>query len=99
MAPGTAGKVRFWNTGSWIYEPSLGSSQSYLSYLRHGWPGTAVLIDTDREEPELVRMLTDLNPLERARAAGGDGGGVYGQAERFKGTIPTLEDVEAPREP
>jgi hypothetical protein len=99
MAPGTAGKVRFWNTGSWIYEPGLGSSQSYLSYLRHGWPGTAVLIDTDRHEPELVRMLTDLNPLERARAAGGDGSGVYGQAERFKGTIPTLEDVEAPREP
>jgi hypothetical protein len=63
VAPGTPGKVRFWNTGSWIYEPSLGSSQSYLSYLRHGWPGTGVLIDTDRGEPELVSMLSDLNPL------------------------------------
>ena len=97
VAPGTPGKVRFWNTGSWIYEPSLGSSQSYLSYLRHGWPGTAVLIDTDRDEPELVRMLTDLNPLVRARAGGGERRGVYGQAERFKGTIPSLEDVEGPR--
>ena len=92
IAPGTPGKVRFWNTGSWIYEPSLGSSQSYLSYLRHGWPGTGVLIDTDRAEPELVSMLTDLNPLERARA--GAGGAVYGEAQRFRGTIPTLEDVE-----
>ena len=97
VAPGTPGKVRFWNTGSWIYEPSIGSSQSYVSYLRHGWPGTAVLIDTDRDEPELVRMLTDLNPLVRARAGGGERRGVYGRAERFKGTIPTLEDVEGPR--
>jgi hypothetical protein len=97
VAPGTPGNVRFWNTGSWIYEPSLSSSQSYLSYLRHGWPGTAVLIDTDRDEPELVGMLADLNPLVRARTAGGDRGGIYGQAERFKGKIPTLEDVEGPR--
>ncbi|HEV7363452.1 MAG TPA: hypothetical protein VGN71_03605, partial [Solirubrobacteraceae bacterium] len=93
VAPGTPGKVRFWNTGSWIYEPSLGSSQSYLSYLRHGWPGTGVLIDTDRPEPELVSMLTDLNPLERARE-GGDRGQAYREAERFKGTIPSLEDVD-----
>ena len=40
-------------------------------------------------------MLTDLNPLEQARAAGRRGD-VYGAAERFKGTIPTLEDVEGP---
>jgi UDP-2,3-diacylglucosamine pyrophosphatase LpxH len=93
VAPGTPGKVRFWNTGSWIYEPSLASSQSYLSYLRHGWPGTGVLIDTDDEEPELVRMLADLNPLERARA-GRAGGHAYREAERFKGTIPSLEDVD-----
>ncbi len=93
VAPGTPGKVRFWNTGSWIYEPSLGSSQSYLSYLRHGWPGTGVLIDTDRDEPELVSMLTDLNPLERARE-GGDRGDAYREAERFKGTIPSLEDAD-----
>jgi UDP-2,3-diacylglucosamine pyrophosphatase LpxH len=93
VAPGTPGKVRFWNTGSWIYEPSLSSSQSYLSYLRHGWPGTGVLIDTDRDEPELVSMLADLNPLERARAAG-DRGHAYREAEPFKGTIPSLEDVD-----
>jgi hypothetical protein len=93
VAPGTPGKVRFWNTGSWIYEPSLGSSQSYLSYLRHGWPGTGVLIDTDRGEPELVSMLTDLNPLERARE-GGDRGRAYREAGRFKGAIPSLEDVD-----
>jgi UDP-2,3-diacylglucosamine pyrophosphatase LpxH len=93
VAPGTPGKVRFWNTGSWIYEPSLASSQSYLSYLRHGWPGTGVLIDTDDDEPELVSMLADLNPLERARA-GSAGGHAYREAERFKGTIPSLEDVD-----
>jgi hypothetical protein len=93
VAPGTPGKVRFWNTGSWIYEPSLGSSQSYLSYLRHGWPGTGVLIDTDRDEPELVSMLTDLNPLERARE-GGDRGHAYREAERSKGTIRSLEDAD-----
>ena len=93
VAPGTPGKVRFWNTGSWIYEPSLASSQSYLSYLRHGWPGTGVLIDTDDDEPELVSMLADLNPLERARASSA-GGHAYREAERFKGTIPSLEDVD-----
>jgi hypothetical protein len=94
IAPGTPGKVRFWNTGSWIYEPSLSSSQSYLSYLRHGWPGTGVLIDTERGEPELVSMLTDLNPLERRRADGNRGGHAYREAERFKGTIPSLGDVD-----
>jgi hypothetical protein len=94
VAPGTPGKVRFWNTGSWIYEPSLGSSQSYLSYLRHGWPGTGVLIDTERDEPELVSMLSDLNPLQRGRGAGDRGGHPYRRAERFKGTIPSLGEVD-----
>src|SRR6476659_7671045 len=93
VAPGTPGKVRFWNTGSWIYEPSLGSSQSYLSYLRHGWPGTGVLIDTDRDEPELVSMLSDLNPLERGRARG-DRGRAYREAERSQGTIPALDEED-----
>ena len=53
-----------------------------------------MLIDTDRAEPELVSLLTDLNPLERQRARGGGRRDVYGRAERFKGTIPTLEDVD-----
>jgi hypothetical protein len=60
-APG--GHVRFWNTGSWIYEPTLGSLDSYERYLRIAWPGAAVLIDTERPEPELISCLSDLNPL------------------------------------
>ena len=57
------GDVRFWNTGGWIYEPTLGSLESYERYLRMAWPGTAVLVDTERSEPELVHCLADLNPL------------------------------------
>ena len=44
-APGST--VRYWNTGSWIYEPDLSSREAYLAYLRNGWPGTVVLIDSD----------------------------------------------------
>jgi hypothetical protein len=55
--------TRFWNTGSWIYEPDLGSRQAYARYLRYAWPGTAVVIDTDEPEPRLVELLADLNPL------------------------------------
>jgi hypothetical protein len=57
------GHVRFWNTGCWIYEPTLGSLDSYERYLRIAWPGTALLIDSERGEPELVNCLADLNPL------------------------------------
>jgi hypothetical protein len=53
-----------------------------------------VLIDTECGEPELVSMLTDLNPLERGRADGDRGGHAYREAERFKGTIPSLGDVD-----
>jgi Calcineurin-like phosphoesterase len=56
-------QARFWNTGCWIYEPTLGSLESYERYMRIAWPGTAVLIDTERDEPELVRCLGDLCPL------------------------------------
>lgn len=59
--------VRYWNTGSWIYEPELSSHDSYVDYLERGWPGTAVLIDTDEPAPLLLELLADLNPL-----AGGD---------------------------
>jgi UDP-2,3-diacylglucosamine pyrophosphatase LpxH len=55
--------LRYWNTGSWIYEPDLGSRQAYARYLRYAWPGTAVLIDVDAPQPQLLSMLNDLNPL------------------------------------
>ena len=55
--------MRFWNTGSWLYEPALGSYDDYRSYLERAWPGTAVLIDTTAPEPKLVELLADQNPL------------------------------------
>lgn len=55
--------VRYWNTGSWIYEPDLSSRETYLAYLRNAWPGTAVLIDSDEPEPRLLRLREHLNPL------------------------------------
>lgn len=57
------GPIRYWNTGSWIYEPDLTSREAYLAYLRNGWPGTAVLIDSDEPEPRLLRLREHLNPL------------------------------------
>ncbi|HVQ58542.1 MAG TPA: metallophosphoesterase [Solirubrobacterales bacterium] len=56
-------RIRYWNTGSWIYEPDLGSRQAYARYLRYAWPGTAVAIDTEEPEPRLLELLADLNPL------------------------------------
>jgi UDP-2,3-diacylglucosamine pyrophosphatase LpxH len=56
-------RVRYWNTGSWIYEPDLSSRQAYARYLRYAWPGTAVLIDAEEPQPRLLSMLDDLNPL------------------------------------
>ncbi len=61
-------RTRYWNTGSWIYEPDLSSRQAYARYLHHAWPGTAIVIDDEEPEPRLVEMLADLNPL-----AGGAG--------------------------
>ena len=57
------GRIRYWNTGSWIYEPDLSSRAAYARYCRYAWPGTAVLIDTDEPAPRLIEMLADLNPL------------------------------------
>jgi UDP-2,3-diacylglucosamine pyrophosphatase LpxH len=54
-------RTRYWNTGSWIYEPDLGSRQAYARYLRYAWPGTTVLIDDG--QPQLLELLADLNPL------------------------------------
>jgi len=61
---GSGSPVRYWNTGSWIYEPDLGSRQAYGRYLRYAWPGTAVLIDDEERDPRLVELLADLNPLD-----------------------------------
>lgn len=59
------GTVRYWNTGSWIYEPDLSSSEAYVGYLNNAWPGTAVLIDSDEPAPRLLRLREHLNPLYR----------------------------------
>lgn len=56
-------EIRYWNTGSWIYEPDLSSHEAYVSYLRNGWPGTAVLIDSEEPHPRLLELLGDWNPL------------------------------------
>lgn len=61
-APG-GGRTRYWNTGSWIYEPDLRSRRAYARYLRHAWPGTAVVIDDEESAPRLLDLLADLNPL------------------------------------
>jgi Calcineurin-like phosphoesterase len=60
---GPSGAVRYWNTGSWIYEPDLSTHDAYVRYLRNAWPGTAVLIDTDEPCPRLLRLREHLNPL------------------------------------
>jgi predicted phosphodiesterase len=61
MAPG--GSIRYWNSGSWIYEPDLSSREAYVSYLKNAWPGTAVLIDSDEPQPRLLKIREHLNPL------------------------------------
>jgi hypothetical protein len=60
---GPSGAVRYWNTGSWIYEPDLATHAAYVRYLQNAWPGTAVLIDTDEPLPRLLRLREHLNPL------------------------------------
>jgi UDP-2,3-diacylglucosamine pyrophosphatase LpxH len=61
---GPSGRCRYWNTGSWIYEPDLSSQHAYMAYLHNAWPGTAVLIDTDEDQPQLLRLREHLNPLK-----------------------------------
>ena len=60
---GSGSRTRYWNTGSWIFEPDLGSRQAYARYLRYAWPGTAVVIDDEAPDPQLLELLADLNPL------------------------------------
>lgn len=62
---GRGGRWRYWNTGSWIYEPDLSSKRAYAAYVRNAWPGTAVLVDTDEPHPRLLTLLEHPNPLER----------------------------------
>ncbi len=69
---GPNGKCRYWNTGSWIYEPDLTSQRAYLAYLHNAWPGTAVLIDTDEDQPQLLRLREHLNPLGAMDRGGGE---------------------------
>jgi hypothetical protein len=66
------GDVRFWNTGSWIYEPPLRSFDAYVRYCRRAWPGTAVLVDTEAAEPQLLETLADQNPLNGGTPRGGE---------------------------
>jgi hypothetical protein len=44
-------------------EPDLGPGHAHARYLRHAWPGTAVLIDEEAPAPQLLEPLRDLNPL------------------------------------
>ena len=55
-------KTRYWNTGSWIYEPDVSSREAYARYLRYAWPGTALVIDEDEPQPRLLELLEGLNP-------------------------------------
>jgi Calcineurin-like phosphoesterase len=61
--------IRFWNTGSWIYEPPRGDA---ALYEERAWPGTGVLIDTEQATPVLVEMLArgelQLAPCNENRA-------------------------------
>jgi calcineurin-like phosphoesterase family protein len=88
----SAQPVRFWNTGCWIYEPTLGSLESYERYLHIAWPGTAVLVDTEAPEPELVQPLADLNPLHPGgeRLPSGSAPSIYRRARQAGKTFYDL---------
>jgi len=72
---GPSGTIRYWNTGSWIYEPDLRSRAAYRDYLANAWPGTAVLIDSDEAAPRLIRMREHLNPLHISAGTASPGPG------------------------
>ena len=71
-ADGTSVGPRFWNTGSWIYEPPAASAAEYLGYMEHNWPGSAVVIDTEERsgEPQLLELLAADRTELRARFRG-----------------------------
>jgi hypothetical protein len=63
---------RFWNTGSWIYEPPAGSAADYLGYMDHNWPGSVVVIDSEERdgEPQLLELLAADRTALRTRFRG-----------------------------
>jgi UDP-2,3-diacylglucosamine pyrophosphatase LpxH len=63
----SCGPVRFWNTGSWTFHPSLGSKDAYRRYLETAWPGTALLVDSERSDVRMIETLRDQNPLHGGR--------------------------------
>lgn len=65
---------RFWNTGSWMYEPPRDSTREYLHYLRHNWPGSVVVIDDETANgvPQLVELLAADRAAVWARLRGAD---------------------------
>jgi Calcineurin-like phosphoesterase len=67
-------RPRFWNSGSWIYEPPADSVADYLDYLDHNWPGSAVVIDSEEcgGEPQLLELLAADRSALRARFRGPD---------------------------
>ena len=65
---GPSRRVRYWNTGSWIYEPDLTSKEAYGAYVRNAWPGSAVLIDSDEPQPRLLRLREHLKPIPEGAA-------------------------------
>ena len=95
------GDIRFWNTGCWIYEPTLRSLESYERYLRFAWPGTAVLIDTERPEPELVHCLADFNPLSAGaeHLSQGSAQSTYRRARRAGSSFPAPPATPPPGVP
>jgi Calcineurin-like phosphoesterase len=56
----TAGATKLWNTGSWVYAPTLlGSNAATSPY----WPGTIALV-SDAGEPTLRHLLDELERAE-----------------------------------
>jgi hypothetical protein len=45
-----------------------------MAYLHNAWPGTAVLIDTDEDQPQLLRLREHLNPLNAMAGGRGERG-------------------------
>jgi hypothetical protein len=50
----------------WLYiaaQMPHGTHAQQPTVIRYARPGTAVLIDTDKPQPQLLELLADLNPL------------------------------------
>jgi hypothetical protein len=62
-------RARFWNTGSWIDDPPRRSTVQKHAYSERAWPGTGILIDTTRSDPQVVAMLGHYAPSTLEREA------------------------------